>query len=489
MSSNTQPGAPTPNTPEKQSAHLVHKVHETLPEDRVPIPKRVAYGIGNFSDHMGTQTLIGNANPIFNVGMHLDPRLIGISIAIMRLWDAITDPILGVISDNARTRWGRRRPFMLFGAIISGILFPILWFVPEGMQGTALFLWFTVFSILFFTSQTCFTIPWTALGYELTPDYNERTRVMEMRAYLAKAVGLFLPWAYAFTQLPIWGGSIYIGARAMGITVGIIIGISGLIPVIFLRERYFKRAQNQQKTPLFKGIWLTLSNRPFMMMVAITFFTVVGGRTIDHLGFYIGLYYLFDGDTVKQGILAGITGNVAFVIGLASVFILNRVSQRIGKRKALGLCLVMLVLSSFVKYLCYTPKYPYLSLVVLFFTVPSSAGFWLLISSIKADICDDDEMRTGLRREGSIGAVSAWISKFSSSATAVLAGFVLVYTGYNSTAGASQATEVIDKMRWFYYIIPSATAIPALLLLWWFPISEERARENRRILEERRGKL
>lgn len=471
------------------SKKFFHKVQPTAPEDKVPVSKRWAYGTGNFTDHLGTDTLMGNANPIFNIELHMDPRMLGLSIGIMRFWDAITDPIVGALSDNARTRWGRRRPFMLFGAIGAGLCFPLIWCVPGGLSPFNVFLWFTCFSILFFTCQTFFTIPWTALGYELTPDYNERTRVMEIRAYMGKAVGIVGPWMYAFMQLPLWGGDTMLGARWMGVIVGLILIVAGIIPVIFLTERFFTKASKQEKVSILKSIWMTLKNGPFMMMVAITFFTNLGGRTVNHLGFYIGLYFLFAGDKVKQGLLTGVGGNVAFFFGLACVFVMNQLSQRIGKRKTLGVCLILLVISGFAKWAFYTPSSPYLSLIVLLFTVPSSTGFWLLISSIKADICDYDELKTGLRREGAIGSVSAWISKLSTSATAVLAGFVLAITGYKSEAGIHQADGVIDAMRWWFYIIPSASAIIALLLLWWFPISEEKARETRRLLEERRGKV
>lgn len=468
---------------------LFHKVRPTAPEDRVPLGKRIAYGFGNFTDHLGTDIISGNANPIFNIALHLDPRLLGLGMGICRFCDAITDPLFGFLSDNARTKWGRRRPYMLAGAIGCGLVMPILWMVPEGVSGWALFLWFTIFSMLFFSLQSAFTVPWTALGFELTPDYNERTRVMAWKAYLGSAVALLSPWAYKFTQLDIWGGNTLRGAHWMGIIVGVLLVLSGLIPVLFLTERFFAKARHQEKISFFKSVGMTLKNRPFLMMIVITLFTVVGSRTVDFLGFYIGLYYLFDGNTGQQGTFAGISGNVRMVISLISIFILDRVSRHIGKRKSLGICIGLLIVSSFAKWLFYNPEHPYLSLFVLLFTTPASAGFWLLIASIKADICDDDELATGLRREGAIGAISSWISRMSTSLTAILAGFVLAFTGYIAEHGASQAPGVVDAMRWTFYIIPSACAIPALILLWFFPITEARARETRRILEERRGKL
>ncbi len=471
------------------SKKIFHKVEPTAPEDKISVPKRIAYGMGNFTDHIGTDTLMGNINPIFNIILHVDPRLIGLAIGIMRFWDAITDPVVGAISDNTRTRWGRRRPFMLVGAIVSGLVFPLIWFVPGGFSPFGIFLWLTLTAIFFFAAQTVFTIPWTALGYELTPDYNERTRLMETRAYTAKAVTLIVPWSFAFTQLPWWGGDTMLGARWMGVGVGVILIVAGLIPVIFLTERFFRKAKEQEKVPILRSIGMTLKNGPFLMMVAITFFTNLGGRMVGMLGFYIGLYYLFGGDKVKQGILTGITGNIAFFIGLLCVFVFNRLSFRIGKRRTLAVCLILLFFSGPAKWLFYVPEYPYLSIAVMFFTIPASTGFWLLIASIKADICDYDELKTGLRREGAIGSVSAWISKLSTSATAVFAGIILTITGYQAESGADQAAGVIDAMRWWFYIAPSVSALIALVLLWWFPITEERAREIRNLLEARRGKI
>jgi GPH family glycoside/pentoside/hexuronide:cation symporter len=190
-----------------------------------------------------------------------------------------------------------------------------------------------------------------------------------------------------------------------------------------------------------------------------------------------------------MSILHGVTGNITVIVGLAAVFTLNRLSHRIGKRPTLAICLGLLVLSSFAKWIFYQPSNPYLSLAVILFVSPAFAGFWLLISSIKADICDYEELQTGLRREGALAAISTWITKMSYSATSILSGFILVITGYEAAKGGAQPEEVVHRLRIFYYILPSATAIPALILLYFFPISEKRAQEIRLELERRRGKL
>ncbi len=474
---------------QKNVKETKHHHYETAPEDKLAIKEKGTYGFGILSDHIGVNTLNQLANPIFNITLGVNPLLIGTALGIMRIWDGLTDPLFGWLSDNTRTRWGRRRPFMLVGSILCGLMFPLVWFASPGWNENTLFIYFTVFSILYFTAQTIYTVPYTALGYELTPDYHERTRLMVWRAYFGKAASLFAPWAFAVTQLPLWGGDTMMGARAMGISYGLIIMGMALIPVFTLSERFFKKAKNQEKIGFIQALKFTFTNKPFLLMVCITLFTVLGTQLVNHLGFYIGLYYLWDGDTQKQGILTGVAGNVQLVLGLASVYVLNLVSRRVGKRRALELSLWLLVLSGPAEWLLYTPKYPYLSIGALFFTVPAFAGFWLLISSIKADVCDWDELQSGLRREGSIAALSAWISKMGYSLTAILSGGIIVLTGYDADLGNEQSERTIDAMRYLFYIVPSASAIVALFLVRRFPITEESAHQTRLELEARRGKM
>jgi hypothetical protein len=255
----TNASEPAPETNPAGEPHE-HTLGQTDAEDRVPVLKRVAYGMGNLADHIGTGTLIGNANPIFNVALGLDPRLIGLALAIMRLWDSFTDPLMGSISDNTRSSYGRRIPFIFIGAIGCGIAFPLVWMIPHGLSELSLFAWFLGFSMLFFTFQTMYTVPHTALGFELTPDIDERTRVMEMRAYLGKLATLFAPWAYAFTQMPIWGGDTLLGTRYMGLTYGLIILVIGIIPALSLKERFFRVSKQQRKITFLKSVSMTFRN-------------------------------------------------------------------------------------------------------------------------------------------------------------------------------------------------------------------------------------
>ena len=121
---------------------------------------------------------IGGMVIILNLGLGMNPALVGLLGALPRLTDAITDPLMGYISDNTSSRWGRRRPYIFVGAIFACIVFIILWQLPVGMSEIFYFWYFLIGSFVFYLGYTIFATPWVALGYELTPDYHERTRLM-----------------------------------------------------------------------------------------------------------------------------------------------------------------------------------------------------------------------------------------------------------------------------------------------------------------------
>jgi GPH family glycoside/pentoside/hexuronide:cation symporter len=118
------------------------KQHVTAPEDRVPLKNKVLYGSGSFADMTFQWTLIAFALPIFNMELGFSPWVIGLVLGITRIWDAVTDPLMGSISDNTRTRFGRRRPYIFVGAILCGIFFSAIWWVPQGISDTQFFFLF-----------------------------------------------------------------------------------------------------------------------------------------------------------------------------------------------------------------------------------------------------------------------------------------------------------------------------------------------------------
>lgn len=150
---------------------------------KVPTRRKIAWGTGTIADTLMANGINGLALPIYSIALGVSPGLTGLAVGIPRAWDATTDPLMGNISDNTCCKFGRRRPYIALGAILGEILFAILWMPPAMLGKTGLFIYFLLVAIHFFAAYTIYVVPQSALGFELSIDYNERTRVMAYRAF------------------------------------------------------------------------------------------------------------------------------------------------------------------------------------------------------------------------------------------------------------------------------------------------------------------
>ncbi len=216
-----------------------------------------------------------------------------------------------------------------------------------------------------------------------------------------------------------------------------------LIPLSFwwtfkLKEPGFKKVEKQQKSPFWQDMKRTASNRNFIMLTLTIFTLAMGFNFVSLLGSYIPIFYIFGGDKVAGATLLGINGTVWAVTGLLAVFPLNWVSPKLGKRNTLILAIVLMILAQVSKIFCYNPDYPYLIIIP---TVLLSAGmlfFFTLGSSMVGDICDEDELHTGKRSEGSYYSVFWWFIKMGTALASFVAGVLIVYTAFDEV----QVTKV-----------------------------------------------
>ena len=141
------------------------------PADRIPKTEKLAYGIGALVNNLMAAAM-GTMSIVLNLGLGMNPAVVGTLMALPRLLDALTDPVMGYVSDHSRLRWGRRRPFIFVGALVSGAIFAGLWQMPAGHSEDFYFWFFLIGANLFYLGYTVFATPLIALGYEMTPDYN-----------------------------------------------------------------------------------------------------------------------------------------------------------------------------------------------------------------------------------------------------------------------------------------------------------------------------
>jgi GPH family glycoside/pentoside/hexuronide:cation symporter len=427
------------------------------------------------------------ANPIFNLALGLNPVFIGVVLAIARLWDALSDPLVGNWSDNARTRWGRRRPFMVAGAILTGASFAAMWWLPRDAGQTFYFGYFLFTILAFFTGTTLFSVPWNALGISLASSYSERTRLFAYAGFTHKLVGFGTGWLYPLCQIAVFQ-NVLTGARIVGCVCGAILTLVCLIPALMLKEP--PPAANvvaQRPEPFLHAMKVVLSNRVLLMYSATCLVTMTSLYTVSSLGLYINIYHIFHGDKVAAAVMMGIWGTTFNLIAMLSIPGVMWLANRIGKHRAIMVALGLVCVSAFLKFFLYTPAMPYLQLATALLHAPGLAAYLVLVNSMTADLVDYDESLNGRRREALIAAANGWITKMGVSLSFILAGLVLNLTGFDAALGDHQPSGTVLGMRILFCAIPALGTGTALLLLRGYPLTRERVSEIQATLVLRRA--
>jgi glycoside/pentoside/hexuronide:cation symporter, GPH family len=458
------------------------------PQARLKVRTKLAFGFGGFLDNIGQHGLNALAYPVLNVALGINPALIGVAMTVFRLWDAFTDPAMGAISDATRSRWGRRRPWMFVGAILTGALFPLLWWASPSWGTPQQVAYFIGIGILYFTAFTMYSVPYHALAFEMTPDYHEKTNVMAYRTTINGIAAIATGWLYALTQLPVFGGDTVLGARYSGIAVGLFIAVCGLVPALMVKERYFAKVSHERPVRFFESLKLTLGNVPFRMVAFMGIIILGGDGITKSIGLYLNIYYVHLGETAPASVITGAMGTVFAILSVVLIPAMAWLSHRIGKHETVTLCLGLCALSSVANWFCITPAYPWLQLLPIVFSVPGIMGFWLMFSSMTADVCDDDELKTGSRREGMFSAVYAWVAKVAISLALGLGGVVISLTGFHQSLGGDQPASAMLALRIIYTVVPVLCYGVAFVALRRYPLNHEVMAKTRAALEERRGK-
>lgn len=465
------------------------------PEDRVSFWQKSAYGASGMVSYVGTQMLKVLSASIFVAGMGMSPAHIGLAFLIFRLWDAIVDPTIGWLSDNTRTRWGRRKPFMLVGGLLTGLIFPLLWVGQADWSETLKFVWLVGVGLVFYTVYSIWSVPFQSLPAEMSPDSAERTSIISFRSFFMKIVAITGTWIWALTQLPIFNDPItgqpdsLRGMRIIGLGLGLLIMLLSMLPVFVLKDRTRELAARQAKQPFWPNLRRTLVNPPFRILAIFTVAFTFGINLVQGQMFYLRTYYALEGNTGLSAKLTGIEGTLSMVLGILSIPFFQWLCRRIGKRETLVVSTLLIMGTTLLSWFTYNPAYPWLSLATGALLSPGYTGMWLVIPSMVADVVDDEELRHGDRREGGFTSIFSWLSTASTSLAYGLAGIVVVGCGFEIAQKAAQSPEAFRNMRLCFALLPTLVLTPALFLLWRYPLSNVRMIEIRTALEARRGRI
>ncbi|NOU36272.1 MAG: hypothetical protein HOO88_05845 [Kiritimatiellaceae bacterium] len=448
--------------------------------------EKVAWGASGSSENILHNATGMMANPILNIGLGVSPVLVSVALMVPRFIDAFVDPLMGRISDNFKSRFGRRRPFVLVGGILSGLAFALIWMLPRGWSEMATFWLFLFYMLIFFACFTVFIVPYLALGFEMSPDYHERTTLMSYRSFFSLVGSILMQWIYWGCTRPCFVDTVQ-GMKVIGLILGGFVILTSVVTALFCKERVLpaKKDAVERKISFYESFSVAWKVRPFVRVVSVCVLIIVGQLSIMQVGMYLNIYYVCKGSQAFAGQLQGVIGTGYVLSSLLVIPAVAHCSRVFGKKRTLRSLMTVGAIGSLLSFILVNPNYPYLQVLGLFLGGPATTGLWIIAPSMIADVCDYDEWKTGMRREGAFGAAYGWFTKIGGSASILVSGLVLVMTGFKVSSGAGQDAGTILWMRILIALVPAATFIAANLLLRKYEISAELADQIKKELGEK----
>ena len=456
----------------------------TAPE-RVPAGEKLALGFGQAAA-MGTHNALTTlANPVYNVIMGMNPAALSVLTFLQRLWDAFLDPLVGQLSDNLRTRWGRRRPLMFVAAVPMAAGFAGIWFFPRTIGEHGLIGYFLISSLIFYSFHSFFFVPLTALQVEATSDYHERTRVASVVGICTWLFSIGNQWLYPLLQRGF--DNPITGARWVTAVAAALYAAMALAPAWLVTERAPKPsgAAAVERQPFWPAVVEACRNRDFVLLLGMRTVSQFGYSVVAILSFYLNCYLVHGGDLQAASTIQGWLGTAYVIASAAAFWIFRQLALRLGKQRSLQIAAGVLIAAAVAKLIVYQPGWRWAQLIVPATNGLALAGIALTTTSMVADIVSADELATCRRREGLYCSVLSWVDKVGSSAGGLLSGFLLVWTGFNVKFQGHQSPATLQAIKWLYAALPCLGGLVTILFARRYTLTEAKAYEIKRALERR----
>ncbi len=456
----------------------------------------MAFGLGMLANQMFPAAL-GIFMVVLVQDLGFPGWMWGILFFLPRVFDSITDPIMGFISDNTRSVWGRRRQYVFTGAIILGIAFVAMWQLHRENGLEYNFYYFLLWSFVFYLGLTIFSVPYVAMGYEMSDDFHERTDIMAVAQWIGQWAWVIAPWFWVVMYDPDWFPNADTATRTLALWVGIGCAILAMIPAIFIKSKSTKdddsliplslRTIGSGLKEILKGFVEAFKLVPFRKMCIATFLIFNAFNTVAAFSFFIIVYHLFNGDAAAAGIWPTLFGSLgALVTTFAVIPTVTWMSKRVGKKNAFMISQGISIVGYILLWFLFIPGKPYMFIIALPFFSFGIGSLFTLMMSMTADVCDLDEMYSGKRREGIFGAIYWWMVKFGFAIAGLLSGAILSIVGFNPDIGA-QSEAAITGLRLFYSGIPILGTSIAMVVMSTYDLTEQKANEIRAIIEQKKA--
>lgn len=444
---------------------------------------KLRFGVGDFGMSAITACLQFYMLFYYTDVVKIDPAVAGTAILVGKLtWDMVNDVLFGYLADKTRSRWGRRRPYLIFCAIPLALSFWLLLSLPEGMTNLIAFLAIIGTFILFDTFNTLIITAYYAMTAELTTNYDERTSISTYRMcfnIVGYIFGAGMTTILASIISASSGISVREGWSIVGLLFGLLAAVTVLIPGLTVR---LKSAVNDEpsKMPPVKAILNTLKNKPFVKYLIICMIMSTAFTLVTTMLPYFLIYQI---DMEEQQWLVMI-----LMLGTLAAFLIPcaKTANRIGKAKTYALGLVIACAALIVAF--FLPQGQ--SLIIFGVAIVAGLGFssqWVCPHSMMPDVIEYDELATGERREGIYYGMNGMAGKITGALGSAICGWGLKLSGY--VEGARQSAESLLGIRIMFALIPAVMLLICVPLLIKYPINRESHAKVVLELEKKRAAL
>ena len=462
----------------------------------VALNQKIAFGIGMFANQM-FPAILGIFMVVLVQDLGFPGWMWGLIFFAPRIFDAITDPIMGFISDNTKSKWGRRRQYVFIGGVIMGIAYIFMWQLYKENSLEYNFWYFFLWSIVFYLGLTIFSVPYVAMGYEMTDDFHERTNIMAVAQWIGQWAWVIAPWFWVIMYDPDWFPSAEVATRQLAIWVGIPCALCAIVPALFIKS---ESTLDKDYLPLnvsnigssvieiFRGFIEAFKIKSFRQICIATFLIFNAFNTVAALTFFVIVYKLFNGDAAASGVWVTLFGCLG---ALGTTFIViptvAKMSKWWGKKKAFMVCQSISLVGYIMLWFLFIPGKPWMYIFALPLFSFGIGSLFTIMMSMTADVIDIDELNSGLRREGIFGAIYWWMVKVGFAIAGGLSGVIIAFVGFNPDLATVDQQGAVDGLHAFFCFFPMAGTMLAILIMRDYEITEEKANEIRAEIDKRKA--
>ena len=480
-------------SPGESESNFQQRMERAAPP-KLSLPVKLAYGAGDLGAGLTSQFLAFFLLSFLIYVAGMDPLVAGLVLAVGKIWDAVNDPLVGMLSDRTKTRWGRRYPWMFLTALPFGITYFLIWITPfgnEASDGTK-FWYYVVITTIFQIFFTTTNLPYTSLTAEMSRDYDESTELTSFRLSFSVLGGVAILIIAGIVTAMMPGESmraaryLVLGLIGGGISVlsiyWCVFGTYGyMVKKTAAEGRSLNDTTDENPEPFFQQLKSVLSNRPFLFVVCIYLFSWLALQiTAAVLPFYAVSW---------MGVSESLPALLVQGPAIALMFVCAALSKRLGKKRLYYLGSAIWIPIQAALYFL-QPGQSGLLFGLCFLASFGVAVAYVVPWSILPDVIDLDELQTGHRREGTFYSFMTLLQKIGLALGLFLVGAALKASGFVRALPEQplpdQPDSALHTIRLFMGPVPLLFVLCALVLVYFYPLTREAHAEIMLKLAERK---